>query len=101
MSSHDTKNPSGGVNMGHSMEMSDPNEHLLERIFSQENMLKAWKRVKVNKGAPGIDNMSIEDFPDFARENWDNIRESLLAGNYQPSQYYLRNQKAYGKEIQL
>jgi RNA-directed DNA polymerase len=85
MSSHDTKNPSGGVNMGHVMETSDPNDHLLERIFSQENMLKAWKRVKANKGAPGIDNMSIEDFPEFARKNWDNVRESLLAGIYQPS----------------
>jgi len=67
------------------METSDPNAHLLERIFSQENMLKAWKRVKANKGAPGIDNMSIEDFPEFARNNWDNVRESLLAGSYQPS----------------
>jgi RNA-directed DNA polymerase len=47
-------------------------------------MLKAWKRVKANKGAPGIDEMSIEEFPEFARNNWDSIRESLLAGIYQP-----------------
>jgi RNA-directed DNA polymerase len=85
MSSHDTKNPTGGVNMGHVMEQPNPNEHLLERILSQENMIKAWKRVKANKGAPGIDNMSIKDFPEFARKNWDKIRESLLAGTYQPS----------------
>jgi len=67
MSSHDTKNPTGGVNMGHVMEQSNPNEHLLERILYRENMLKAWKRVKANKGAPGIDKMSIKDFPAFAR----------------------------------
>jgi len=79
------KNPTGGVNMGHVMESPDPNDHLLERILSTENMLKAWKRVKANKGAPGIDNMSIEEFPEFARDNWDSIRESLLAGTYQPS----------------
>ena len=85
MSSHDMKNPTGGVNMGHVMESPDPNDHLLERILSQENMLKAWKRVKANKGAPGIDNMSIEEFPEFARDNWDSIRESLFAGTYQPS----------------
>jgi len=70
--------------MGHIMESPDPNDHLLERILSRENMLKAWKRVKENKGAPGIDNMSVEDFPEYARNNWDSIRESLLAGTYKP-----------------
>jgi RNA-directed DNA polymerase len=85
MSSHDTKNPIGGVNMGHVMESPDPNGHLLERILSQENMRKAWKRVKANKGAAGVDGMSIEAFPEFARRNWDKIRESLLAGIYHPS----------------
>jgi RNA-directed DNA polymerase len=84
MSSHDTKNPTGGVSMGHVMESPDPNENLLERILSRENMLKAWKRVEANKGAPGIDNMSVEDFPGFLRDNWINIRQSLLAGTYQP-----------------
>ena len=79
------KNPNGGVNMGHVIESPDPNDHLLEQILSRENMHKAWKRVKANKGTAGIDNMSIEEFPEFARKNWDGIRESLLAGNYQPS----------------
>ena len=85
MSSHDTESPTGGVNMGHVMESPDPNEHLLERILARENMLKAWKRVEANKGAPGIDNMSIEEFPEFARQNWNSIRELLLAGTYQPA----------------
>jgi RNA-directed DNA polymerase len=66
------------------MEPPDPHDHLLERIVSRENMQRAWKRVKGNKGAPGIDTMSIEDFPEFARKNWDTIREALLAGTYQP-----------------
>jgi len=70
--------------MGHVMESPDPNDHLLERVLSRENMQRAWKRVKANKGAPGVDNMSVEDFPEFARKNWDSIRESLLAGTYQP-----------------
>ena len=85
MSSHDMMNPTGEMNMGHVMESPDPDDHLLERILSKENMLKAWKRVKANKGAPGIDKMSIEEFPEFARDNWDSIRASLLAGTYQPS----------------
>jgi RNA-directed DNA polymerase len=84
MNSHDTKKPSGEVTMRRVMESPDPNDHLLERILSRENMLKAWKRVKANKGAPGIDNMSVEDLPEYARNKWDSIRESLLAGTYQP-----------------
>jgi RNA-directed DNA polymerase len=85
MNSHNTKKPSGEVTMRRVMESPDPNDHLLEQILSRENMLKAWKRVKANKGAPGIDNMSVEDFPEYARNKWDSIRESLLAGIYQPS----------------
>jgi len=56
----------------------------LERILSRSNMLKAWERVKANKGAPGMDNMPINDFMAYAREHWDAIRASLLAGTYQP-----------------
>jgi RNA-directed DNA polymerase len=85
MSSHDMKNPTGGVHMGRVMESPDPNGRLLEKIVSRENMDKAWRRVKANKGAPGIDKMTIKEFPEFARTNWDNIRKSLLAGTYQPS----------------
>ena len=85
MSSHDMKNPNGGVNMGHVIEPPDPNEHLLERIFSRDNMLRAWKRVKANKGASGVDGMSIAEFPSFTRGRWEDIRRSLLEGTYQPS----------------
>jgi len=85
MSSHNTKKPNGGVTMRRVMEQPNPNENLLERILSRDNMQKAWKRVKANKGAPGIDNMSIDDFPEFARAQWDRVRDSLMAGTYQPS----------------
>ncbi len=79
-----TKNPSGGVAGRRVSDKSDPNENLLEQIISRSNMLRAWKRVKANKGAPGIDNMPVADFMDFASEHWDSIRASLLAGTYQP-----------------
>jgi RNA-directed DNA polymerase len=85
MSSHNTKKPNGGVTMRRVMEQPEPNGNLLERILSSDNVQKAWKRVKANKGAPGIDNMSIDDFPEFARAQWDGIRDSLMAGTYQPS----------------
>jgi len=85
MSSHNTKKPNGGVTMRRVMEQPEPNGNLLERILSRDNVQKAWKRVKANKGAPGIDKMSIEDFPELARVQWDRIRDSLMAGTYQPS----------------
>ena len=71
--------------MGPRVESPNPDENLLERMLSRENMQHAWRRVKANKGAAGIDGMSIEAFPEFARKHWDRIRESLFAGTYQPS----------------
>lgn len=70
--------------MGRVMESFNPDEGLLERILSKENMAMAWKRVKANKGAPGVDGISIEQFPEHTRPLWKEIRESLLAGRYQP-----------------
>ncbi len=45
--------------MEHVMEVPNPNEHLLERILSTENVKAAWKRVKANKGKPGFDRVTI------------------------------------------
>jgi hypothetical protein len=84
MSSHNIEKPNGGMPLRRVMEELNPNENLLERVLSRENMHNAWKRVKANKGVPGIDHMSIDDFQEFARAHWDRIRESLLAGTYQP-----------------
>jgi RNA-directed DNA polymerase len=67
------------------MESFDPNENLLERILSKENMADAWKRVKANQGAPGVDGVSIEQFPEHTRPLWTQIRQALLTGRYQPS----------------
>jgi RNA-directed DNA polymerase len=84
MSSHNAKNSNEGVNMRRVMETPNPNARLLERILSRQNMQQAWKRVKANKGTCGIDNMSIEQFPGYARDKWNTIRESLSDGSYQP-----------------
>jgi RNA-directed DNA polymerase len=70
--------------MGHVIEPPDPNDHLYERIFSLSNVKSAWKRVRSNKGAAGIDGVSIQAFPELFRDQWGNIRESLLNGTYKP-----------------
>lgn len=54
-------------------------------VVSSENMQQAWQRVKANQGAPGIDDMSIEDYPEFARTNWPGIKSVLLDGMYNPA----------------
>jgi RNA-directed DNA polymerase len=84
MSFHDTLNPSGEVPMERVVDRSTPEQHLLERILATENMELAWKRVRANKGAPGVDGITIDDFPDRFRPLWADIRASLNAGTYQP-----------------
>ncbi len=58
--------------------------NLMVQVVEKANMQKAWKRVKSNKGAPGSDGMTLEDFPVYAREYWPTIRQSLLDGTYCP-----------------
>jgi len=48
-------------------------------------MLRAWKQVKANKGAPGIDGISVEEFPKYAHENGERIKRSLREREYQPA----------------
>ena len=57
---------------------------LLEAALSRENLRAALKRVKQNRGSPGIDGMTVEDLPAYLRENWESLREQLLAGRYPP-----------------
>ena len=62
-----------------------PSDDLLEQVLSRENMLQAWKRVKANGGAPGIDGMTIARFPAFARQHWERLRSDLKRGTYHPA----------------
>ena len=63
----------------------DQDDRLLVRALSFENVRKAWERVRANKGAAGIDNVSISEFPDRFRSQWQEIRKSILGGTYLPS----------------
>ncbi len=58
---------------------------LMERALSRPNLKAALKRVRKNKGSPGIDGMTTEELLPYLWENWTRIRGELLAGTYQPS----------------
>lgn len=57
---------------------------LLERILSRENMSIAFKRVKSNRGGPGIDGMHVDELQLFLNDGWSFIKADLLAGSYRP-----------------
>lgn len=57
---------------------------LLEAALARENLQAAWKRVKANKGAAGVDGLSIEETAAHLRTAWPLIRDQLLAGTYRP-----------------
>src|SRR5262245_53532402 len=60
-------------------------DDLMERVLASENLRNAWRQVKANHGAPGIEGMTIADFPAFARAHWPKIRQALRDETYQPA----------------
>jgi RNA-directed DNA polymerase len=58
---------------------------LMEAVVERENMKTAWLRVKGNKGAAGVDGMSVGALLPHLWEHWPSIKDDLLAGRYQPS----------------
>jgi RNA-directed DNA polymerase len=58
---------------------------LLEAALTRQNLHAAWKRVKANKGAAGVDGLDIEQTAQVIRTSWTDIRQALLAGHYRPS----------------
>jgi RNA-directed DNA polymerase len=59
-------------------------EGLMEEVLEAENLKKALKRVKANKGSPGIDGMTVEELPGYLRKHWPTHRTQLLSGTYRP-----------------
>ena len=57
---------------------------LLEQILSKDNLNLAYKRVKANKGASGIDNMQVDELLQYLKENGDQLKEDIRKGKYNP-----------------
>jgi RNA-directed DNA polymerase len=56
----------------------------MEAIVERSNLKKALVRVRANKGAPGIDGMTIEALAPYLKEHWPTIRAQLFDGSYKP-----------------
>ena len=71
-----------------SIDRQEPEEtdgaDLLERILSRGNLNRAYKRVKANKGAPGIDGMTVEDALPWLREHREELLDQIRSGRYKP-----------------
>jgi len=65
-------------------ESGGTSERLMEEISEPENMRQALKRVVENKGASGIDGITVDELPGYLKKNWPKHREELLQGTYKP-----------------
>ncbi|MCP4898346.1 MAG: group II intron reverse transcriptase/maturase, partial [bacterium] len=59
-------------------------EYLIEEVLERDKLRKALRRVKSNKGSPGIDGMSVWQLPGYLQEHWQEVRDQLLRGIYKP-----------------
>src|SRR5713226_9104775 len=59
-------------------------EQLMEEVCERENCKQALRRVKANKGSPGMDGMTVLDLPGYLKQHWPAFREQLLSGTYKP-----------------
>jgi RNA-directed DNA polymerase len=57
-------------------------QNLMEEVLRRENLFAALSQVQANKGAPGVDGMSVDDLPDYLRRAWPEIRKQLLSETY-------------------
>jgi RNA-directed DNA polymerase len=68
----------------HGPESPASTSRLMEEVCERENLKEALRRVKANKGSPGVDGMTVGGIKDYLKQHWPAIREQLLSGTYAP-----------------
>ena len=91
---HSTAKPGGRIPPSAAVEAASvtavmDNSHeepmdILSAVLERSNMQRAYSRVLRNKGAPGMDEMKVEDLKDYLIAHWPTLKQELLEGTYQP-----------------
>ncbi|HUE54543.1 MAG TPA: group II intron reverse transcriptase/maturase [Candidatus Udaeobacter sp.] len=66
------------------IESSAITEQLMEEVCERENCKQALRRVKANKGSPGVDGMTVHELLAYLKQHWTTLREQLRNGTYKP-----------------
>ena len=75
----------GASNSTASWDNSSPRENqLMEEVLTKENLIKAMKQVEANKGAAGVDDMTVGELKAYLKIEWPRLRSELLEGRYTP-----------------
>jgi RNA-directed DNA polymerase len=69
---------------GHAIESPASTNRLMEEVCERGNLKEALRRVKANKGSPGVDGMTIDEITEYLKQHWPAIRAQLLSGTYEP-----------------
>jgi RNA-directed DNA polymerase len=78
-------NPASDETRGSRCDTEGTGSALLNAVLTRENLQRAWRRVKANKGSAGVDGLDIEQTGQYLKTAWPDIRERLLRGTYRPS----------------
>ncbi len=65
-------------------EQTKSEDQLMEQVVERSNLWSAYQRVVKNKGAPGVDDLTVSEFKDWLKVHWPSVKEALLAGRYMP-----------------
>jgi retron-type reverse transcriptase len=78
-------NPASDETRGSRCDTEGTGSALLNAVLTRENLQRAWRRVKANKGSAGVDGLDIEQTGHYLKSAWPDIRARLLRGTYRPS----------------